>query len=275
MATYYISPAGDDSTGDGSIGTPWATVGGAAGKVGVVSGDTIYLLDGTYLLTQATMDKSLTFTGSSAENVILDGADAELAATLYAVTAGGCTFSNITFTNILVWNTGVIETHSGTTTIQNCIFHNLGVRGAADNAGIIKSRAAGTVNISNCVFRDIRGDAGGGNNIMFVCVSGAIFSILNCIIYLYDVVPLTAITTGAGANSNWVLKNNIISNYVGSIDFKRSDDTFAASYNCFYGFTDLPTGTGNITANPLFVDKENNVFELRRLSPCRNAGIIV
>jgi hypothetical protein len=46
MATYYCSPGGDDGTGDGSIGNPWATW----QKLGnsLSAGDTGYVRGGTY-----------------------------------------------------------------------------------------------------------------------------------------------------------------------------------------------------------------------------------
>ncbi|SHJ13160.1 Por secretion system C-terminal sorting domain-containing protein [Tangfeifania diversioriginum] len=44
--TYYLSPTGNDTTGDGSISSPWFTL-NKAWKV-VTAGDTIYLRGGTY-----------------------------------------------------------------------------------------------------------------------------------------------------------------------------------------------------------------------------------
>lgn len=46
MATYYLSPSGNDGTGDGSIGNPWKTLNTAWGAV--AAGDTIYLRGGTH-----------------------------------------------------------------------------------------------------------------------------------------------------------------------------------------------------------------------------------
>jgi len=43
---YYLSPTGDDVTGDGSIGSPWFTLNKA--WTVVTAGDIIYLRDGTY-----------------------------------------------------------------------------------------------------------------------------------------------------------------------------------------------------------------------------------
>lgn len=50
MAIYYTSPAGNDSTGTGTVGNPWKTVSKATSTVTTV-GDTIHLLSGIYLET--------------------------------------------------------------------------------------------------------------------------------------------------------------------------------------------------------------------------------
>lgn len=45
-ATYYVTKAGNDTTGDGSVGTPWLTITKAAATV--ASGDTVMIGDGDY-----------------------------------------------------------------------------------------------------------------------------------------------------------------------------------------------------------------------------------
>ena len=52
MATYYVATTGNDTTGDGSSGNPWATPGKAAASAGV--DDIIYVKSGTYSLTTST-----------------------------------------------------------------------------------------------------------------------------------------------------------------------------------------------------------------------------
>lgn len=48
MATYYVRTTGDDTTGDGSTGTPWKTVSKAILTVSLAGGHTINVGDGTY-----------------------------------------------------------------------------------------------------------------------------------------------------------------------------------------------------------------------------------
>ena len=45
-ATYYIAPTGNDTTGDGSTGTPWLTL--KKGMATMSGGDTLIIKDGTY-----------------------------------------------------------------------------------------------------------------------------------------------------------------------------------------------------------------------------------
>ena len=49
---YYIAPNGSDSSGDGSIGNPWATINGAR-TGGAGPGDLIYFRGGIYTAIQA------------------------------------------------------------------------------------------------------------------------------------------------------------------------------------------------------------------------------
>ena len=43
QTTYYVSPTGNDATGDGSASTPWRTIGYAVGQAS--AGDTIKVMD--------------------------------------------------------------------------------------------------------------------------------------------------------------------------------------------------------------------------------------
>jgi hypothetical protein len=74
MATVYISTTGNDTTGNGTIGTPWATL--TKAKTGTTTGDTIVLLAGTYdATTIGAMNSSRIFRGSTSNpyDTIIDG----------------------------------------------------------------------------------------------------------------------------------------------------------------------------------------------------------
>ncbi len=52
MATYYVKTTGNDTTGDGSSGNPWASPGKAVGSMAV--DDVLYIEEGTYTITSST-----------------------------------------------------------------------------------------------------------------------------------------------------------------------------------------------------------------------------
>ena len=54
-ATYYISPSGSDTTGNGTSGFPWATIRKGIGSMS--GGDTLILKDGTSQLLTSTFQE--------------------------------------------------------------------------------------------------------------------------------------------------------------------------------------------------------------------------
>lgn len=67
MATYYISPSGNDTTGSGTIGSPWFSLNKVWASAGLVAGDTVYLRGGTYTYT---VQQYLTGKNGSSGNTI-------------------------------------------------------------------------------------------------------------------------------------------------------------------------------------------------------------
>jgi hypothetical protein len=47
-STYYVATDGSDTTGDGSAGAPYATLGHALSSLPAAGGDTVVVRDGTY-----------------------------------------------------------------------------------------------------------------------------------------------------------------------------------------------------------------------------------
>ena len=77
-ATYYVATTGNDTTGDGSIGTPWRTVQKAANTV--VAGDTVNVRAGNYQeyvtmpsSRNGTVDNRITFQSYPGETAVIDG----------------------------------------------------------------------------------------------------------------------------------------------------------------------------------------------------------
>jgi len=67
MATYYISPSGNDSTGNGTLGNPWFSLNKA--WTVVAAGDVIYLRGGTY--TYSTQQYLVGKNGSSGNPILI------------------------------------------------------------------------------------------------------------------------------------------------------------------------------------------------------------
>ena len=72
-ATYYVSPTGNDTTGNGSLNNPWKTIQRAANAA--VAGDTILIRAGTYRETVTPANNGVTFQNYNGEAVTVSGAD--------------------------------------------------------------------------------------------------------------------------------------------------------------------------------------------------------
>lgn len=68
MANIYISPTGNDTTGDGSQANPWKTVRKANAMA--QPGDTVWMADGTYRLLDGNENEYFTFASGTSENQI-------------------------------------------------------------------------------------------------------------------------------------------------------------------------------------------------------------
>ena len=70
--TYYVSPDGDDNTGDGTFNNPWKTLAYAAAHVPAEQGNTIHLKAGIYYETQPTkLGLATNIEGEGEENTII------------------------------------------------------------------------------------------------------------------------------------------------------------------------------------------------------------
>lgn len=75
--TYYISPTGSDTTGNGTSGTPWRSLYKACNTV-TTSGDVIYVNAGRYLANQTcNLAVGVSITGAGATSVILTTNDTD------------------------------------------------------------------------------------------------------------------------------------------------------------------------------------------------------
>ena len=154
-----------------------------------------------------------------------------------------------------------ISDHSFGVVVRNCRFTRN--RTLGNGGGVCVD---GSTTIENCVFNYNYARVGGGG---FAFVANNSQELLNCTFY----------RNGASHNDNYSIISfgdlNILNCIVsrGTL-VDRANNKFY-SINSTYSLIQEVTvagGTGNIVANPLFVDPENSDFRLEAESPAINAG---
>ena len=171
-------------------------------------------------------------------------------------------------------------------TFTRCIFSNQSLGG--DNAGLGRGSfcspayhvaGAGTMTITfiGCIFKGYFFPASSADPLFIHYHGGMTYltlTVINCVFYpkTTGVRPPIFYLPAPGIA---IFKNNIFLN-TGTPLAIGSGDSVTFSNNCtFTGWTTIPTGTGNITTDPLFVDAPNSNFNLRPTSPCIGAGVLV
>ncbi|MCE7699794.1 MAG: PKD domain-containing protein, partial [Methanobacterium paludis] len=118
----YVSPTGNDTTGNGSESNPYAKIQTALNNV--ATGGTIHLLAGTYTGTGnygLTISKNVNFVGADQTSTIINAASL---GNIFTVNSGvTVSIANLTFANGNASNGGAI-TNRGTLTVNNCTFIN-------------------------------------------------------------------------------------------------------------------------------------------------------
>jgi hypothetical protein len=160
-ATYYVATTGSDSTGDGSVSTPWATLDKALSYASLAAGDTISIGAGTF---------------SAVANTDISGA----AWNPIAITGSG---TNATFI------TGTLTIDEDYYTITACYFNKVAVGATANNITISRCSFERSIYMlsfsdgsSNCVVFDC-GFRYGASNGMFD-IRGSHHTISNCVFSL-------------------------------------------------------------------------------------------
>jgi hypothetical protein len=286
MTDYYINAdTGNNGTGNGSSGNPWQTFVYALSQVS--AGDAIICADATatYLFPTAvtTLPANLTVRGGTATGTVFDqgGGGLEL---MYS--AGNLTFENLTLRNAVATQAkGLIANASTSLSVTgaftNCIFHSLDLwTSGGAFGGVICGRqgAIGAINLSSCLFYNCKEVSGQSatfssfrdgtmefnlyNNTFYTSIAGAqailtYFSSLNTVI-----------------SGTW--KNNIFANDSGeSVTLSGLGTPPTYENNCAYLLSGVPSGSNNITSDPLFVNAAGGNFNLQGSSPCIGTGTVI
>lgn len=272
MATVYINAdSGNDSRSyaEAQVSTtPWLT----PNKVftDATDGDTciVQTATATYTCSNATITKTLTFTGETTNNSnhVFAMSNQRFS---FSTNSKTHTFNYIKFTGSGNLNAFYMYGTSATSNFNNCYF-------AIDpstttQSGVFRGSASpATFNLTNCVIVGITADA---NKNIFTEAGGfsPVFTITGCTIYTP---VINTIFYAVNSSITATVKNTIIY-ATGAMAYKSGTVNTTATYSCFYTVTTPPTGTGVITSDPLFVDAINSNFNLRQTSPCISTGTLV
>lgn len=149
-ADIYVTSGGNDSTGDGTVGNPYLTVGIAI--TNAVDSDKIIIIGTVNQTTAITFNKALSFEGQS--NAVIEGATERLF-TISAAFGKVISFSNITFQNFVSADQGAVLNNSSQTGMNisfiNCNFLN-NTTSADNGGGALYFSQVTTVTITGCTF---------------------------------------------------------------------------------------------------------------------------
>lgn len=300
MADIYVNlTSGSDSTGDGSSGNPYKTIGKA--ETEATLGDTCILADGTHTLT-ANASNTITnlTTIKSASNdptaCIIDGTLANYYYISLGISSGTtCTIRGITWKNFGIPIPALISVDNSTMTIENCRFVNPDSL-ISNRVYVGGGTTSGTFTIDRCVFNGFAGSNTFGRSMIgFNRTSTAAYAITiqNSLFYIdsLDAAPNSYGAIQLGTDSTTctgtvVIKNNIFynDNNLGSFVTVSTNASTALSItytnSCEYvagggsiGASNVTLANG-ITSDPLFVNLVSDDYRLRPGSPCINAGIL-
>lgn len=297
MSTYYIATTGNDTTGNGSLATPWLTLSKA--MTGSTTGDTLVFAAGTYSKTTSVAITNRTIQGATG-----GAANSTTGWTVFSGggstggfynAAGTTNIYNIWFNNVVrtANDVGVIATSgTSTTTVRGCRFSGITCGSHSNYAGLIGSTDYNSrifyLTISSCIFDNIQCYmTGNANYTLFGGRGAAVGSTFrfnnNSMSFRTEAIRPAFLFGGYNGDScDYLLKNNIFKNACSSIAFIASTpgtftNGFVMQNNCYNGTfsTSGCTLTSNITTDPLFIDENNADFRLRPTSPCLGTGTIV
>ena len=116
----YVSPNGNDVTGDGSSTNPFKTIG--VGMATVASGGNLYIMNGTYNERNIVINKNVTITGQNTASTIID---AQKLGRIFNITSGSTVvITNLTLVNGSVNGNGGAIYNAGNLTLSGSDLRN-------------------------------------------------------------------------------------------------------------------------------------------------------
>ena len=312
MATYYIAPTGDDTTGDGSEGNPWLNLFHALDEMD--QSDTVIVKQGIYLNQSTTIStvgqrlfsKKIIGESQNAKDTILDfdGEVFQLVGTL-AGSDDVSTFQDITLRNIrnIAHSQGLFSSSVGTYNFLRVRFVDVRTGGSTNSSspsGGFFSVNSGTVNIEGCTFEKCyaRSEAFYYPIVTFSSNADGTFNMKNCSVFVSDesapsgstnIQNIARLPTG-GSSGTVNINNCILYNKSGEnpiiMQSVNTGVVVNVTNSCINGYSSAtnsdnepvavynPVTDNVINQDPLFVDPDNGFFEPAANSPVRGLGSV-
>lgn len=101
QANYYVATNGNDTTGDGSVGNPWATITNALIYAQPLGNDIIHVMAGTFTQPDILVNKIVTIQGAGRTNTVVQAASSPFTAANHRVfwVTANATLSGMTIQN--------------------------------------------------------------------------------------------------------------------------------------------------------------------------------
>jgi hypothetical protein len=271
MATYYINAdTGNNTTGDGTQGNPWLTFSYAI--TNSVEGDTIFCQNST---------NTYLYNGNTINQRVVEGESV----------------SSVIFTNESAVGAGWGIGSNKVATIKNITFSDIEATGSFTQ--LFGNNVGSTLIFENCIFRNISGTApfylfysntyyqfnfclfyGFTSSYLFRMdfrSTNGVITFVNSIIHNDTTESANTILFQGNLSVTLNITNCILYNSTESTaSFRDSNSIYNYSYNCrFGGYNFIPSGDNNINTDPLFIDPDNNNYNLSPSSPCIDAGTLI
>lgn len=277
---YYIATTGNDTTGAGTLASPWLTISKAFNSS--TNGDTINVAAGTYTWLDQNFTSGRIVTGpaivrgSQLPTAIFDAAGLDK---YWRFDNNTFVFNNLMLQNFVnadnatstLWSNG-----ASNVTWNDCVFRNGTMTSTNQSICLFGANGGGAVlTLNRCVLYGMNstsGNTGYWGNTGWEYVTT---TINGCIFYCTSPTPVSVTSRAGSAGYIITAKNSIFYTAI-ACGWHYSSTAFTWSggaTNLNFGYSSAPAGAAiTVTTDPLFVDASAGNFNLRPGSPAWGMG---